>query len=186
MIWAQSVYKATANKTFTNSTQNYHSPISQKLEFKGGVLLQNTPVTLYACPPVSTNLATRDRLRDCRNLRQSTVIYGNLLYSAMTCHILPTCFYCNIYNIRNVRDFCWILPSLLNFVKFCQDYNLKPILPHTRVNWVIKLIIYTPFFYFLISFPYAISWFYYTVHVRSLIISTLLYIIATCTHSVTE
>ena len=39
MIWAQSVYKATANKTFTNSTQNYHSPISQKLEFKGGVLL---------------------------------------------------------------------------------------------------------------------------------------------------
>ena len=117
-------------------------------------------------------------------LPQSTAIYGNLLYSAMSCHILPTCFYYNIYDIRNVCDFYRILPSLPNSAKFCQDYNLKPILPYIYVNWVIKLIIYTPFFCFLISFPYVISWFHYIVHVHSLIISTLLYIIATCTYSV--
>ena len=111
-------------------------------------------------------------------------IYGNLWQSAMFCHILPTCFYCNIYNIRNVRDFCQILLSLLNSIKFCQDYNLKPILPYIYINWVIKLIIYTPFFYFFISFFYIISWFYYTVYIYSLIISILLYIIATYTYFV--
>ena len=118
-------------------------------------------------------------------LPQSTVIYGNLLYSTMFYHILPTCFYCNIYNIRNVHNFCRILLSLLNSAKFCQDYNLKPILPCTCVNWVIKLIIYTLSFCFLISFPYIMSWLYYIVYIYSLIISILLYIIATCTHSVT-
>ena len=80
---------------------------------------------------------------------------------------------------------CHILPSLLNSTKFCQDYNLKPILPHTYINWVIKSIIYTPSPRFFISFPYIIFWFYYTVYVHSLIISTLLYIIATYTYSVT-
>ena len=130
----------------------------------------DTPVTSYTCLPVSTDSAIRDRSRDCRNLRQSTAI----------CHILPTCFY------RNVRNFCWILPSLPNSAKFCQDYDLKPILPRTRVNQATKSIIYTLSSCFLISFPYATSWLHYTVHVRSLIISTLLYIIATRTHSVTN
>ena len=135
---------------------------------------QDTPVTPYTCPPVSTDLAIRDRSRDCRNLRQSTAI----------CHILPTCFYCNIYDIRNVRDFYQILPSLLNSAKFCQDYNLKPILPHICVNWVIKSIIYTLSSYFLISFLYVMSWLYHTVYIYSLIIFTLLYIIATYTYSI--
>ena len=117
-------------------------------------------------------------------LPQSTAIYGNLLYSAIFYHILPTCFYRNIYNIRNDYNFCQILPNLLNSVKFCQDYDLKPILPRVCVNWVIKSIIYTPFSCFLISFPYAMSWFHHIVYVRSLIISTLLYIIATCTYFV--
>ena len=80
--------------------------------------------------------------------------YGNLRQSAMFCHILPTCFYRNIYDIRNVHDFCRILPSLLNSAKFCQDYNLKPILPYIYINWVIKLIIYIFSSYFFISFPY--------------------------------
>ena len=118
-------------------------------------------------------------------LPQFIAIYGNLPYSAMFCHILPTCFYRNICDIRNVRNFCQILLSLLNSAKFCQDYDLKPILPHTYVNWVIKLIIYTLFSCFLISFPYVMSWFYHIVHIRSLIISTLLYIIVTCTYFVT-
>ena len=122
--------------------------------------------------------------RPITRLPQSTAIYGNLLYSAMFCHILPTYFYYNICDIRNVYNFCRILLSLLNSVKFCQDYNLKPILPHTCVNWAIKLIIYIPFSCFLISFPYTTFWFYYIVHVYSLIISTLLYIIATYTHFV--
>ena len=137
---------------------------------------QNTPVTPYTHLPVSTDLAIRDRLWDCRNLRQSTAI----------CYILLTCFYCNICNIYNVCDFYWILPSLLNSVKFCQDYNLKPILPHIYVNWVTKLIIYTLSSCFFISFFYVTSWLYYIVHVYSLIISTSRYIIATCTYSVTD
>ena len=120
--------------------------------------------------------------RPITRLPQSTVIYGNLPYSAMSCHILPTCFYYNIYNIRNVRDFYWILPSLPNFVKFCQDYDPKPILPHICVNWVIKLIIYIPSSCFLISFPYVMSWFYYIVYIYSLIIFTLLHIIITYTY----
>ena len=135
---------------------------------------RDTPVTPYIRLPVSTDSAIRDRSRDCRNLQQSTAI----------CHILPTCFYRNIYDIRNVRNFCWILPSLPNSTKFCQDYNLKPILPCIYVNWATKLIIYTLSSRFLISFLYVMSWLYYTVYVRSLIISTLLYIIATHTHSV--
>ena len=115
---------------------------------------------------------------------QSITIYGNLPYSAIFCHILPTCFYRNIYNIRNVRNFCRILLSLLNSAKFCHDYNLKPILPYIYINWATKSIIYTHSFRFLISFPYIVSWFYHTVYIYSLIISTLLYIIATHTYSV--
>ena len=131
------------------------------------IVSRDTPVTLYTRPPVFTDLAIRDRSRDCRNLQQSTAIYSNLLYSAMFRHILPTCFYCNIYNIRN-------------------DYNLKPILPYTCVNWAIKLIIYILSSCFLISFPYIMSWLHYTVYIYSLIISILLYIIATRTHFVTR
>ena len=123
--------------------------------------------------------------RPITRLPQSIVIYSNLPYSAMFCHILPIYFHCNIYNIRNVRDFCWILLSLPNSAKFCQDYDLKPILPRVRVNRAIKSIIYTLSSCFLISFPYVMSWFHHIVHVRSLIISTLLYIIVTRTHSVT-
>ena len=44
-------------------------------------LSRDTPITPYTRLPVFTDLAIRDRLRDCRNLRQSTAI----------CHILP-CF----------------------------------------------------------------------------------------------
>ena len=131
-------------------------------------------MTPYTRLPVSTDSAIRDRSRDCRNLRQSTAI----------CHILPTCFYRNICDIRNVYDFYRILPSLPNSAKFCQDYNLKPILPYTYINWVIKLIIYTLSSYFLISFPYVMSWLYYTVYIYSLIISTSLYIITTYTYFV--
>ena len=118
------------------------------------ILLRDTPVTPYTRLPVSTDLAIRDRLRDCRNLRQSTAI-------------------------------CHILPSLPNSAKFCQDHDPKPILPRVRVNWVTKLMIYTLSSRFLIFFFYVMSWFYHTVHIHSLIISTLLYIIATCTYSVT-
>ena len=114
---------------------------------------RDTPVTPYTCLPVSTDLATRDRSRDCRNLRQSMAI-------------------------------CHILPSLLNSAKFCQDYDPKPILPYTHVNRATKSIIYTPSSHFLISFPYITFWFYYIVYIHSLIISTLLYIIATHTYSV--
>jgi hypothetical protein len=38
-------------------------------------------MTPYTRLPISTDLATRDRPRDCRNLRQSTAICRSLLYS---------------------------------------------------------------------------------------------------------
>ena len=50
-----------------------------KVQYLLNCMSRDTPVTPYARPPVSTDSATRDRLRDCRNLRQSTAIY----------HILP-------------------------------------------------------------------------------------------------
>ena len=34
---------------------------------------RDTPITPYTHPPVSTDLATRDRLRDCRNLPYSAI-----------------------------------------------------------------------------------------------------------------
>ena len=145
-------------------------------------------VTGYPCDTLYTSTCFHrlSNQRPITRLPQSTAIYSYLLYSAMLCHILPTCFYRNICNIRDVCDFYQILPSLLNSTKFCQDYNLKPILPYIYINWATKLIIYTLFSRFLISFPYAMSWFHHTVHVCSLIISTLLYIIATRTYSVTR
>ena len=132
---------------------------------------QDTLITPYTCPPISTDLATRDRLWDCRNLQQSMAI----------CYILPYSAYLFLPQYLQYPQHPWLL---LNSVKFCQDYNPKPILPCVCVNWVTKLIIYTLSSRFLISFPYAMSWFHYIVHVYSLIISTLLYIIVTHTYSV--
>ena len=99
-------------------------------------------------------------------------IYGNLRQSAIFC--LPVSTVISTISATSVTS-----------AEFYQDYDLKPILPCIHVNWAIKLIIYTLFFCFLISFLYVIFWLYYTVYVHSLIISTLLYIIATCTHFVT-
>ena len=48
-------------------------------------MLRDTPITPYTRPPVSTDLAIRDRLRDCRNLRQFTEICYTLPYSAIFC-----------------------------------------------------------------------------------------------------
>ena len=46
-------------------------------------MLRDTPITPYTYLPVSTNSAIRDRLRDCRNLRQSTAICYILLCFAI-------------------------------------------------------------------------------------------------------
>ena len=46
---------------------------------------QNTPIIPYTYPPVSTDSATRNRLRDCRNLRQFMAICYILLYFAIFC-----------------------------------------------------------------------------------------------------
>jgi len=86
-------------------------------------------------------------------------------------------------NLRQFAVLCYILPSPLNPTKFCQDYHPNPILPCVYIDQTTKLIIYTLSPYFLTFFLYAISWLYYIVYVYSLIISTLLYIIATCTYS---
>ena len=73
---------------------------------------RDTPVTPYARPPVSTDSGKQ---RPVTRLPQSTAICR----SATFCHILPTYFHRNIYNIRNVRNFCRILLSLPNSTKFC-------------------------------------------------------------------
>src|SRR6266550_9395588 len=95
-------------------------------------------MTPYTRPPVSTNLATRNRLRDGNLI----AIYGNL---TAFCRILP-------YSTKST-EFCYILPSLLNPTKFCQDRYLNPILPRTLINQATKLTIYTLF----PLFPYLLS-----------------------------
>jgi hypothetical protein len=47
-------------------------------------MLRDTPVTPYTRPPISTDLATRDRPQD-GNLQQSD---GNLPHSAIFCQVL--------------------------------------------------------------------------------------------------
>ena len=49
-------------------------------------MLWDIPVTSYTCPPVSTDLAIRNRLQDCRSLRQFA---GKLPFSAVFRYILP-------------------------------------------------------------------------------------------------
>src|SRR6266568_3183737 len=77
LLTLQDVYKP--QKTFTNSTQNYHDYISQELEFKGGVLSQNTPVTPCTHLPVSTIFhhnppqVPPQFAAICRNLSQSAI-----------------------------------------------------------------------------------------------------------------
>ena len=134
-------------------------------------MLQDTPITPYTRPPVSTDLAIRDWLYDYHNLRQFTAICYILPCSAIFC--LPISTTISVISAMSITS-----------TEFYQDYNLKPILPYIYINQATKLIIYTLSSHFLISFPYITSWLYHTVYVRSLIIFTLLYIIATRTHSV--
>ena len=116
---------------------------------------------VHLCPPVSTDAARRDRPRD-DNLM---AIHGN-----------P----------RQFAAFCHILPSPANPAKFCQDRYSNPILLRARVNQATKLTIYTLSSRFLTFSPHATSWLHHAVHIHSLIISTLLYIITACARSVTE
>ena len=109
--------------------------------------------------------------RPITRLPQSTAIYGILPYSA----------YLFLPQYLRYPQRPWLLP---NSAKFCQDYDPKPILPRACVNRATKSMIYTLSSRFLISFPYVTSWLHYIVHVRSLIISTSLYIIDTYIHSV--
>ena len=46
---------------------------------------RDTPITPYTYLPISTDLAIRDRSRDCRNLQQSMAICYILPYSAIFC-----------------------------------------------------------------------------------------------------
>ena len=85
-------------------------------------------------------------------------------------------------NLRQSAIFRQVPP---NPAKLCQDHFPNPILLRARVDQATKSTICTLFSHFPTFFPYATSWFHHTVHVRSLIISTLLHIIATRTHSVT-
>ena len=138
-------------------------------------------MTLYTRLPVFTDLAIRDRLRDCRNLQQSMAICHILPCSAIFCLLVFTIV--SAISATSVTSAGFLL-NLLDSVGFCQDYNLKPILPYIYINWAIKLIIYTLFSHFFISFSYVMFWFYHTVYIYSLIIFTLLYIIATYTYFV--
>jgi hypothetical protein len=121
-------------------------------------LSRDTLVTPCTRPPVSTDSAIRDRPRD-GNL---TAIWrqpdGNLRQFAAFCHILPS----------SARTATRIL--------FCPVHVLTKQLSQRYIPLSSR---------FLTFFPYATSWLYHTVHVRSLIISTPLYIIFACTHSVT-
>jgi hypothetical protein len=78
-------------------------------------VLRDTPVTPYTRPPVSTDLATRNRPGDGNLI----AIYGNL---TAFCRIL-------LYSAKSTK-FYYILPSLLNPTKFYQDRYPNPILPY--------------------------------------------------------
>ena len=73
----------------------------------------------------------------------------------------------------------------LQYPQYSQYLRYPRFLPQAPVDLATKFLIYTPFLYFLTFFPYIMSWLYHTVYIYSLIISTLLYIIATYTHFIT-
>ena len=70
---------------------------------------RDTPVTPYTHPPVSTDSATRNQSRDCRNLRQSTAI----------CHILP---YSAIFCLPVSTAISAISATSITSAEFCQVY----------------------------------------------------------------
>ena len=74
---------------------------------------RDTPVTPYTRPPVSTDSATRNRSRDCRNLRQSTAI----------CHILP---YPAIFCLPVSTAISAISATSVTSAEFCQVYRILP------------------------------------------------------------
>ena len=123
-------------------------------------LSRDTPVTPCTHPPVST-VFHYDLLQV---LLQSAAICRSPPQSAIICR------------------FCQILPSLLNSAEFRQNQDNAR---YSTVNLATKLTIYTPSSLFFTFFPYTMSWLHHTVHVLSLIISTLLYIIVACTYFVT-
>ena len=85
-------------------------------QFYPNPLLQDTPVTPYTRPPVSADLTTRDRLRDCRNVRQFAVFH----------HIPPhSAKFCQVHRILPSSD--RILPSSTRTMTrslFCPVYVL--------------------------------------------------------------
>jgi predicted ATP-grasp superfamily ATP-dependent carboligase len=73
---AVSLSAAARNVLYNYKTFNLGKDFTTKL-------LRDTSVTPYTRLPISTDLATRDQLRDCRNPRQSTAICRFPLYSAI-------------------------------------------------------------------------------------------------------
>ena len=136
------------------------NPIVQACTSLIPCLSRDTSVTPYTRPPVSTDSTTRDRLRDCRNLRQIAVFH----------HIPPhSTEFCQVHRILPSSD--RILPSSARTTTrslFCPVHVLTKQLSQR----------YIPFSPCSLTFsPYATSWLHHTVYVRSLIISTSLYII---------
>ena len=121
---------------------------------------RDTPVTPYTRPPISTDSTTRDRLRDCRNVRQFAVFH----------HIPPhSTKFCQVYQI---------LPSsnriLLSSARTTTRSLFYPVYILTK-QLSQRYIPFSP--YSLTFSPYVTSWPYYVVYIHSLIISTSLYII---------
>ena len=94
------------------------------------ILSRDTPVTPYICLPVSTDLAIRDRSRDCRNLRQFTAICYILPCSAIFC--LPVSTVISAISATSVTSAEFyqvyqILPSsarTMTWSLFCPIYML--------------------------------------------------------------
>ena len=106
-----------------------------------------------------------------RKLLQIAIHYGNLLFS--------TAIYCFLWQSAVSAKFCQVRGILLNSARTVTMHGAGPI------NLTTISTIYTPFSLFLTFFLYIISWLYYIVHVYSLILSILLYIIAAYTYSIT-
>ena len=117
-------------------------------------------------------------------LVSTTICYKfhrNLLQSTAICYK----FHRNLPQSAVSAKFCYNLPFLPNSVKSAEFHPNRDNARYSTVNLATKLMIYTPSSLFFTFFPYAMSWLHHIIHVLSLIISTLLYIIVAYTYFVT-
>ena len=140
--------------------------------------MKPTPWSCHGTHPVTPSTTI------CRFPPQSAAICGNL---SAICLQYPQCPR-PLPSPRNSTNFHRKDNSTPPPESVCAQYHACPVpIPYLlyscSLNNQVNNINSSPLF--PTFFPYIMSWLYYIVYIYSLIISTSLYIIVTCTHSVT-